>query len=161
MIHSISFYSRYEAEKMKPSKTKNKIISIHDSSEAPASLNPDWKDKLVLCFHDADPNRGLGMTLFNQDHAERVLNFVEKVMEDSKDQQEKEEIVVHCQMGVSRSAAIAMMISEVMGIKCKMKEKPVTFETYKNYNKHVYRVLINEYERRMIEKEESKISFKI
>lgn len=135
-MKKVTYISRSRAQSTLPPEN-SVIISLHDASEDPASLLDGWKDRLTLCFHDADEGT-LGLTLFNQDMAKQILKFVQEHSSSA------EELVVHCQMGVSRSAAVAMFLSEVLEIPCYMGDLRVSFATYKNYNKLVYRTLYNE-----------------
>lgn len=136
-METVTYISRSRAQSTKPPENAV-IISLHDISEPPADLQPGWKDRLTLCFHDADEGT-LGLTLFNRQMAQQILEFVEKHASTT------EQLVVHCQMGVSRSAAVAIFLSEVLELPCYMGDLRVSFATYKNYNKLVYRTLFNEF----------------
>ena len=102
-MKSVVFYSRVIAEKLQPTGSEV-IVSIHDRSQEPATLQDGWKDILRLSFHDMDVAKE-NYDLFNQDQAKEVIAFIEKYAD-------VERIVVHCNMGVSRSAAVAIFISE-------------------------------------------------
>jgi predicted protein tyrosine phosphatase len=102
------------------------VISI--SGLNPAVLKDGWHSVLRLEFDDIDVGEEPHI-LFNESHAERVIDFVTAVQESH----EVEGILVHCQAGVSRSAAVAKWIAERYGMPFPAK--------YMLYNKHVYRVL--------------------
>ena len=102
-MKSVIFYPRAVAEQLQPS-GQEVIVSIHDRSQAPAKLQEGWKDILRLSFHDTDVAKD-DYDVFSQDQAREVMAFIEK-------HSRVECIAVHCNMGVSRSAAVAMFISE-------------------------------------------------
>ena len=88
---------------------------------------------LRLEFHDADPghmnaDKALGYKLFNDDHAAEVLKFLKKHEDDTYD------VIVYCEAGISRSAAVSKFISIIYGL-----EFP---ENYSLYNKHVFSTLM-------------------
>lgn len=99
----VVFYPRAMAEKLQP--TGNDVmVSIHDCSQKPASLQKGWNAVLRLSFHDTDVAKP-GYDLFSPEQAHQVMAFIEQHVD-------SERIVVHCNMGVSRSAAVAMFIAE-------------------------------------------------
>ncbi len=103
------------------------VISITQPGETVA-LKEGWHSVLRLHFHDIDvPEEPY--VLFNDQHANEIINFLEDVAETG----EIEGALVHCQAGISRSAAVAKWIAERYGLgfpeKCML------------YNKHVYRTL--------------------
>ena len=73
---------------------------------------------LYLQFLDAtpeeienDPERGkIAPFLFGADHAERIVAFLDKHKNAAVD------VVVNCEMGVSRSAAVANFVLEYLGL---------------------------------------------
>lgn len=102
-MKSVVFYPRAIAEQLRPTNGQV-IVSIHDRVQGPASLQEGWKDVLFLSFHDTDVAKE-GYDLFNESQAKDVIDFIAK-------HKDVEQIVVHCTMGVSRSAAVAMFISD-------------------------------------------------
>ena len=102
-MKSVVFYPRSVAQTLQPTGSEV-IVSIHDRSQEPAALQDGWKDILRLSFHDMDVVKK-DYDLFNEDQAREVIAFIEKHVD-------AERIVVHCNMGVSRSAAVAMFISD-------------------------------------------------
>lgn len=117
------------------------VISI--TAEQPAALKEGWHSILRLEFDDIDVvgdfDTPKPYILFNDTHANRIIEFAEAVSESHK----VEGILVHCQAGISRSAAVAKWISE--------KYQLPFAESYALYNKHVYRVLREEMLRRRLD----------
>ncbi len=111
------------------------LISIHDRSEGPLAPQSGWRDVLYQRFHDTDGTI-MGLEVFSGEQAREILDFVEQ----NKD---CDELVVHCQMGQSRSAAVAIYLSEKYGVPCYKENTPVTWENWKVYNRLVYRRLCN------------------
>lgn len=102
-MKSVVFYPRAIAEKLQPTGSEV-IVSIHDRVQGPAALQTGWKDVLFLSFHDTDVAKD-GYDLFNEEQAGQVIDFIAR-------HADVERIVVHCNMGVSRSAAVAMFIAD-------------------------------------------------
>lgn len=140
-LKKIHFMSRPTAEGIIPRST-DAMISISVPND-PANLNRLWaRDRLLrLQFHDADDegniNLMLGQTiwgtikakLFSQNDAKQIIEFVEG------NKNKVDTIFVHCDAGISRSAAVAKFIAEMYKL-----DFP---ESYSIYNKYVYRVLRN------------------
>lgn len=103
------------------------VISITQPGETVA-LKEGWHSVLRLHFHDIDvPEEPY--TLFGDRHANEIIDFLEGVAETG----EIEGILVHCQAGISRSAAVAKWVAE---------RYDLSFPgQYMLYNKHVYRAL--------------------
>lgn len=110
------------------------VISI--TAEQPAALKEGWHNILRLEFDDIDVvgdfDAPKPYILFNDNHATRIIEFAKVV----RDSHKVEGILVHCQAGISRSAAVAKWIAE--------KYQLPFVESYALYNKHVYRVLREE-----------------
>lgn len=131
----IRFLPRVVAEQYVPA-PNSVLISIHDRSEPPMVAQPGWRDVLVLRFHDTDGQQ-MGLEVFTQHQARTILAFAERYKDCA-------ELVVHCQMGHSRSAAVAIYLSEKYGVPCFKEQRPVNWESWKSYNKLVYRQLHTE-----------------
>lgn len=130
---SVAFYPRAVAQRLVPD-DQGVIISIHDAGQMPADLHPDWNDVLRLSFHDIDVAED-GFELFDASMAQEVMDFATR-------HADKPCITVHCNMGVSRSAAIALFLSEwqnrdlyQQGRRC--------LNIPDSYNRTVHRVLTN------------------
>jgi len=103
----------------------------------PAILHEDtWKDILRLEFHDKDPgymdpDEPNGYKLFNDDDAVKILKFLKLHQDNTYD------AIVHCEAGISRSAAVSKFISIVYSLQFP--------ESYSIYNKHVFSTLTRVY----------------
>lgn len=128
-MNRITFLSRRAAGALSPA-PRSILISIHDNSEDPLDALPGWEDILTLRFHDTD-GKSMGLEVFSPDQARQCLEFVSR-------HPETNELVVHCQMGQSRSASIALFFSELLEVPCFKECYPVSAETYKLYNRKVY-----------------------
>lgn len=133
MIKKVNYISRNMAEKIEPKiDDKASIISIN-SDDNLAKLNDGWINKLFIVFGDIDkeypeyPN----IKLFDKKQACEIIRFIEKVYDNS------EFLIVHCDAGVSRSAAVAKFIAELYNL-------PFN-HNYPLYNKHIYRLLWDTY----------------
>lgn len=104
---------------------------------APAMLQADtWKDVLRLEFDDADPShmnsvQATQYRLFNEEDAIKILTFLKKHQDDTVD------AIVHCEAGISRSAAVSKFIAHIYAL-------PFP-ENYSIYNKHVFSTLLRVY----------------
>jgi rhodanese-related sulfurtransferase len=98
-----------------------------------------WSKILRLEFHDADANGrsidpridGISqnqLSLFTENQAVEILKFL-KEHQDAHTQ-----VIVHCEGGVSRSAAVSKFIAQIYNL-----EFP---EGYSLYNRHVYSTLL-------------------
>ena len=100
----------------------------------PAVLFEDtWKDVLRLEFDDADPSHMNpvavgGYKLFNDEMAVRILKFLKMHQDHTAD------ALVHCEAGISRSAAISKFIAQIYAL-------PFP-DNYSIYNKHVFSTLL-------------------
>jgi predicted protein tyrosine phosphatase len=132
-VNRVEFVSRREAEAMRPKSDANVAIISINSDDKLANLSENWKYKLPLIFEDIDKplvHKGRELILFNGQMAKRIIEFVDSIQNDIT------VLIVHCDAGVSRSAAVAKFIAEMYHL-----EIP---ETYSIYNRHIYRTLWNE-----------------
>ena len=95
-----------------------------------------WKDILRLEFDDADPLHMNGeeiknYNLFNENHAISILKFLKKYQESAED------VIVHCEAGISRSAAVSKFIAYIYNLRFP--------EHYAIYNKHIFSTLLKIY----------------
>lgn len=126
------FLPRPLAEKYLPP-DNSVIISFYDAAEGQASFLGSWVDILRIEAHDIDVPRP-GHILFNEVHAKQVLDFLEKY-------KTCQQVVVHCTMGQSRSAAVALFAAEHYEAPCFKVKMPVTWRNWPGYNKHIYSTL--------------------
>lgn len=112
-----------------------------------------WRDILRLSFHDTDgpgsshrgfqltPDQELKLKHFTLDDATAIIEFVRK-----HESADVESVYVHCAAGISRSAGVAKALMETYGASAANQD----LVRYDNYNRFVYRTLIEEcYERQV------------
>lgn len=108
-IRQVKFVSREHAESL-AGNPRTAVISITDPGQPDANLCTDFKDILRLSFYDAIPAEEYlpapmpGM--FDHVMARRIGNFVHELRNDPDDIS----VMVHCEYGVSRSAAVALFV---------------------------------------------------
>lgn len=95
----VSFYAERAAIILQQ---PHRIISITEG-EHRAAFPIEHKAVLRLSFHDVDGYLGDQYTQFSAHDANRILDFIGNVEED-------EVLIVHCQAGISRSAAVAKFL---------------------------------------------------
>ena len=141
-MRSTNFYSKKAVQAFRDpiGRDTRVLISIttplandYSKSCAPAVLHDDtWKDILRLEFNDVDPAHiskdETRYRLFNTNDAIEILKFLKKHQADTVD------VIVHCEAGISRSAAVAKFIAHVYNL-----DFP---EHYSIYNKHVFSTLL-------------------
>lgn len=105
MIDSLEFLSLDEALEFVPSRP-TVAISILSPGRRAAALHPAIDDTLRLFFHDgvahADPHPAT--VLFCAEQARSVVDFLRRHHLRS----EKLHLLIHCEAGISRSAAVAV-----------------------------------------------------
>lgn len=99
--------SREEAERYEPSK-KEICISISDPDAEPANISDLFEAVLRLHFDDITDSRQSSDILFASDHARAITEFLDKWPD-------AERVMVHCNMGVSRSPAVALGLCDARG----------------------------------------------
>jgi len=108
-IREISFISRERAESL-PGSPDTAIISITDPGTPPAKLAASFGKVLRLSFLDAIPaDDYIPMPfpgLFESGMAQDICQFIDALQADP----EALHCVVHCEFGISRSAAVALFI---------------------------------------------------
>lgn len=144
MLKNVYWMSRVDAMKIQPKSTEA-LISV-SNPDNPAQVNSSWAPSKLLRIgcHDADEDKrhslgdinhqGIGSIiinckLFNEQDAREIIKFVR----DNKNKVET--IYVHCDAGISRSAAIAKFIAGIYNL-----EFP---DHYMLYNKLIYTTLTN------------------
>lgn len=128
-LQRITFVSRSVAQDIRPVPQKA-LISTHDQSDGPMKARGPWERRLTLEFPDDTSDR----PAFTAKQAAEVLAFAAEAAETV------DEIVVHCLYGQSRSAAIAMHLSEKYGVPL-YQYRTLVVERYKAYNRGVYQKL--------------------
>jgi len=136
----VDFCSKRMAEEAEPDPSVA-VISITNYKDPSANLKPGWLAVLRVQFDDIDPGRNISPFLkadmlsvyrpMTEEQAEEILGFAD-VMVGSFN--EATGILVHCEMGVSRSAAVAKFLRERYGL-------PEDEPDERFHNPHVYRLL--------------------
>jgi predicted protein tyrosine phosphatase len=99
--------SREDAERYEPG-PKEICISISDPDAEPADVSPLFSAVLRLHFDDVT-QRGLPTDiLFAPDHARAIVDFLDKWPGAKR-------VMVHCNMGVSRSPGVALGLCDLRG----------------------------------------------
>ena len=120
----VQFVSKASAEALQ-GRQDTAVISINGLD--PARLQNGWHSVLRLEFDDVDVAQD-PYILFDTNHAVQIVVFTREC-----NASDVETILVHCNAGISRSAAVAKWIAERYGL---------PFPAgYMLYNKHVYNVL--------------------
>lgn len=127
-IKHVLFTSQKAAE-AKASWSDWAVISINSSGTS-TQLKEGWKDVLRLEFDDIVDYEE-NAKLFSEAQARQIIEFVMRC-----NAEETEGLLVHCNAGVCRSAAVAKWVSEKYGLGFPLK--------YDKHNRHVYRVLKEE-----------------
>lgn len=113
MLASVDFLSLESFLGLRPA-TDRAVISIGDpDDDTPAAL-VEYKHTLRLQFLDLDAGDEAAMpgaTLFTQTQVAQVVEFVRGLHA----QAEPLRLVVHCRMGASRSAAVALIAHSLTG----------------------------------------------
>lgn len=131
-MRRVSFWPRKEALALSP-EPGALLISVFDRrSGQPSAYPPGWLEVLPLRFHDNDETVG-GVEHFNEAQALAVFSMLER-------NPDWNEVVVHCDHGQSRSAAIALYLAKRYSVPCFEKDQLVV-SPYRFANKLVLRVL--------------------
>lgn len=141
MIERVMFVSRIAAENT-PGWADWAVISINDPFAAlgEARLMPGWHAIYTCAFHDVDPANPSAeidefLICMNDEQAQGIINFMREVAPHVQG------VLVHCNSGVSRSAAVAKWIAENFSLPFNIR--------YDKYNQHVYQCLVTAGEARI------------
>lgn len=99
--------SREDAEHYEPS-LKEICISISDPDAEPAKVSTVFEAVLRLHFDDITETYASSDILFASDHARAINDFLDKWPD-------AEKVIVHCNMGVSRSPGVALGLCDARG----------------------------------------------
>lgn len=104
-ISSVEYCSAQDAAAFEPA-GPTVAISIRSPDRPEVALNPAILEVLRLQFHDVLPGDGKrpDATIFSQSQAKEVVRFITKHRRAEKDVH----LLVHCESGISRSAAVAV-----------------------------------------------------
>jgi predicted protein tyrosine phosphatase len=133
MLKNVMFTNRSSAENTM-GMPNWAVISISELTEA--KIKQGWYALHRSYFHDVDPAKHCDEPhiLMNEQHAIDIVDYMFAVAPHI------DGMLVHCQGGISRSAAVAKWIAETFNL-------PFNHQ-YDLYNKHVYHQLIEANERR-------------
>ena len=99
--------SREEVERYEP-RRKEICISISDPYAKPARLSPRFKAVIRMYFSDVTESGDPLDVLFAADHAAAIKDFIEGAPEFDR-------IILHCNMGISRSPGVALGLCDLNG----------------------------------------------
>lgn len=99
--------SREEVERYEP-RRKEICISISDPYAKPARLSPRFKAVIRMYFSDVTEGADPLDVLFAADHARAIREFID-------DAPEFDRIILHCNMGISRSPGVALGLCDLNG----------------------------------------------
>ena len=100
--------SREDAESYEPAGSREVCISISDPDAEPARVSARFASVLRLYFNDITERGVPTDILFTQEHAQSITQFIDGWPS-------AERIVVHCNMGVSRSPGVALGLCDLRG----------------------------------------------
>jgi len=126
----IEVLSRCDIEGLPLPKVSHAVISITDPDKPEASLrtNRETKGVLRLQFDDATYKYHPDCVLFTQDMATQIKCFLEQMIPVNY-------LIVHCEAGISRSAAVAQAVRKVIP------ESKICYDYRHNPNPLVLRLL--------------------
>lgn len=99
--------SREEVERYEPGR-REICISISDPFAKPARLSPRFQSVLRLYFNDVVERGDPSDILFENEHAAAITTFLDNAPEFNR-------LVLHCNMGVSRSPGVALGLCDLKG----------------------------------------------
>jgi len=108
------------------------VIAIGDPGESKPNYACKHTDILRIEVDDVDQEMGPEYTLFDFAHGRRILDFLRK--------HAGSPVVVHCNAGISRSAAVVKFMVDKLGYKLDEQEA-CTVKGFASYNHWVYRQL--------------------
>lgn len=112
--------------------------------KSPVIESEHWVELLKFEFNDIDPSHCSDgwiqqWTLFSDAMADQIIDALERTKDTAS------VYAVHCEAGVSRSAAVAKFISQFFNLSFP--------DSYSLYNKHVFSVLLRRWRQRIYSKE--------
>ena len=113
----VEFISQRVAE-ARPGHRHAAMVSITDEAHTPASLQAGWGAVLRLAFYDVEPAWARpGQIPFSEAQAGVLWDFVHGLPG------HVDTLYVHCRSGISRSGAVARVITECFGLPFDGEEK--------------------------------------
>ncbi len=146
MTIRLKFTSREGAEDA-PSDMCGAVISISDPGSEPVRLAPGWFSVHSVQFHDIDLEKPINAHLraeilkwkkpLTEDQAGELVAYIHRIMATKGVTQ----LLVHCEAGISRSAAVAKWIADTYHL-------PSLGPATKLHNRHVYKLLREAHKRK-------------
>ncbi len=125
---TVTFVPRHVAEALEPMPDTLLISITHPGDLADVD---EWSPNLLCLYFDDIEMPIAGHTMFGMGLADHALHQVACVKE--------HDVIVHCEAGMSRSAAFAKWLADNRGYDLWL--HPEGIGTAAHYNKHVYRTL--------------------
>ena len=120
------FKNQINSQEADPEVLKKSIcISIITEPSDTFALNKNFKSSIQMSFKDDDQS-------FTDLHADQILYFIDQY------KNRVNTIFIHCLMGVSRSAAIALFLEEYLNNNF---IEDTSRSNYSLYNRHIYSTL--------------------
>jgi len=128
MANTVTFLSQADAQHLLADTNVISIRGPHD----PAPIFIAAHNVLALEFDDVEGYVGSdGFSVFDHRQAKQVVAFIQGL--------NGADLVVHCQAGMSRSAAVAKFAADHMGYQLDLSKPCIGTTAY--YNRHVYGTL--------------------
>jgi predicted protein tyrosine phosphatase len=99
--------SREDVQQYEPS-AREICISISDPGAVPAGVSPSFAAVLRLQFDDVIEHTDPADILFAEEHAREIIAFIDQWPDVDR-------VILHCNMGISRSPAVALGICDLHG----------------------------------------------
>jgi len=106
-IPELRVLSREDVEHYEPT-SREVCISIFDTGAQPAGLSPNFAAVLRVSFDDVLERGDPADILFADEHARQIHRFIDEWSDVDR-------IILHCNMGVSRSPGVALGLCDVQG----------------------------------------------
>lgn len=132
MIKTVCFIPQYVAETI-DSDNSTAMISIR-SPNFEVNLMSGWNYLHISEFNDID-TKMFPWKLFDKDQARAMIDFLDDLPD------HVDAVIVHCEAGISRSAAVALFIRDYYGAELKVLNRDTEC-----YNRHVRRTLEDVYQ---------------
>ena len=127
MIKTVCFIAQNVAETIDPDYS-TAMISIR-SPGFEVKLQPDWNHLHISEFNDID-TKMYPWKLFDKEQARAMIDFLDNLPD------HVDAVIVHCEAGISRSAAVALFIQDYYGASLTL-----SFRDTSMHNRHVRRTL--------------------
>ncbi|HST08243.1 MAG TPA: hypothetical protein VLJ83_08720 [Gemmatimonadaceae bacterium] len=106
-IPELKVLSREDVEHYEPT-LREVCISISDPGAQPAGLSPSFAAVLRISFDDVVERGDPADILFAEEHARVIHRFIDEWSDADR-------VILHCNMGVSRSPGVALGLCDVQG----------------------------------------------